>query len=83
IGGSQTGVYPVASPGGWQIIGGTELSLFRAGLNPPTLLAAGDPVRFVAEKVEPLFAFRQCRHRRIFRIPDATGTGVAASGMPV
>ena len=53
IGGSQTGVYPFASPGGWQIIGRTELPLFRADLNPPTLLAAGDQVRFVAERIEP------------------------------
>ncbi|STZ75372.1 5-oxoprolinase subunit PxpB [Bergeriella denitrificans] len=52
IGGGQTGVYPFASPGGWQIIGQTGLPLFRADLNPPTLLAAGDKVRFVAERIE-------------------------------
>lgn len=51
IGGGQTGVYPFASPGGWQLIGRTGLPLFRADLNPPTLLAAGDQVRFLAEKV--------------------------------
>lgn len=47
IGGSQTGVYPVASPGGWRIIGRTPLELFRADRNPPTLLDMGDRVRFV------------------------------------
>ncbi|MGA2016756.1 MAG: 5-oxoprolinase subunit PxpB [Opitutaceae bacterium] len=48
IGGSQTGVYPVASPGGWQIIGRTPVALFRADGNPPALLKPGDRVRFRA-----------------------------------
>jgi inhibitor of KinA len=47
IGGSQTGVYPVSSPGGWRIIGRTPLELFRADRNPPTLLEMGEVVRFV------------------------------------
>lgn len=51
IGGSQTGVYPFTSPGGWQIIGHTELPLFCADKTPPALLAAGDTVRFVAVEV--------------------------------
>jgi inhibitor of KinA len=46
IGGAQTGVYPLASPGGWQIIGRTPLALFRPALQPPALLKAGDHVRF-------------------------------------
>lgn len=49
IGGAQTGIYPLASPGGWQLIGHTALRLFDPQANPPTLLAAGDRVRFVAE----------------------------------
>jgi len=48
IGGSQTGVYPLASPGGWQLIGRTPLALFDAGRTPAALLAAGDRLRFVA-----------------------------------
>lgn len=47
IGGSQTGVYPVESPGGWRIIGRTELCLFDPQAVPPALLRAGDSVRFV------------------------------------
>ena len=47
IGGNQTGIYPVASPGGWRIIGSTSLELFRADREPPALLAMGDRVRFV------------------------------------
>ena len=46
IGGSQTGVYPLVSPGGWQLIGRTPLQLFVARRDPPALLAAGDRVRF-------------------------------------
>jgi len=48
IGGSQTGIYPLTTPGGWQIIGRTSLSLFDALRMPPTLLAIGDIVRFRA-----------------------------------
>ncbi len=46
IGGSQTGIYPEALPGGWQLIGRTPQRLFNASLEPPSLLAAGDRVRF-------------------------------------
>jgi inhibitor of KinA len=48
IGGSQTGIYPFDSPGGWQIIGRTDVVLFDTARDPPSLLAAGDRVRFVA-----------------------------------
>jgi len=47
IGGRQTGVYPLASPGGWRIIGCTPLQLFRPDADPPVLLQMGDHVRFV------------------------------------
>ena len=49
IGGAQTGIYPLATPGGWQLIGRTALPLFDPQAEPPTLLAPGDRVRFVAE----------------------------------
>lgn len=48
IAGAQTGVYPLATPGGWQIIGRTPRRLFDPTRDPPTWLAAGDRVRFVA-----------------------------------
>jgi len=47
IGGDQTGVYPLDTPGGWHIIGRTPLRLFRSDAMPPSLLNAGDTVRFV------------------------------------
>ncbi|HEY2000045.1 5-oxoprolinase subunit PxpB [Paraburkholderia sp.] len=46
IGGAQTGIYPAASPGGWQLIGRTDVVLFDPAQNPPTLLQPGDRVRF-------------------------------------
>jgi len=46
IGGAQTGIYPLRSPGGWNLIGRTPLRLFDPERNPPVLLRAGDPVRF-------------------------------------
>lgn len=42
----QTGIYPVTSPGGWQIIGWTPVALFDAGAEPPARLQMGDRVRF-------------------------------------
>lgn len=46
IGGSQTGVYPFDSPGGWHLIGRTPLVLFDAARESPSLLRVGDRVRF-------------------------------------
>lgn len=48
IGGSQTGIYSIESPGGWRLIGRTALPLFDPTANPPALLQMGDRVRFVA-----------------------------------
>lgn len=51
IGGAQTGVYPLVSPGGWQLIGRTSLEMFDPAAAEPTLLRPGDRVRFVVESV--------------------------------
>jgi inhibitor of KinA len=56
IGGAQTGIYPVESPGGWQLIGRTPLRLFDAHRHPPALLRAGDRIRFLPVDAE---AFRR------------------------
>lgn len=50
IAGQQTGIYPIASPGGWHIIGRTPRVLFHPDRQPPSLLEPGDRVRF-----EPLY----------------------------
>jgi inhibitor of KinA len=44
----QTGIYPVESPGGWQILGRTPLKLFNPLHSPPTLLEMGDLVKFIS-----------------------------------
>lgn len=45
----QTGIYGLESPGGWQIIGRTPLSIFEAKRETPFLLNAGDRVRFIPQ----------------------------------
>jgi KipI family sensor histidine kinase inhibitor len=46
LAGGQTGIYPTASPGGWQLIGRTEVTLFDPGRDPPALLGPGSRLRF-------------------------------------
>jgi len=46
IGGSQTGIYSIESPGGWQIIGRTPQRLFQPDEHSPSLLRSGDKIRF-------------------------------------
>lgn len=46
IAGMQTGIYPQTTPGGWNLIGRTPLRLFDPTQDPPTLLRAGDEVKF-------------------------------------
>lgn len=47
IAGEQTGVYPFASPGGWQLIGRTNATVWDVRRDPPALLRPGARVRFV------------------------------------
>jgi inhibitor of KinA len=58
IGGAQTGIYPLRSPGGWNLIGRTPLKLFDPTKDPPTLLHPGDRVRFRAIKREEFESFK-------------------------
>lgn len=46
IAGAQTAVYPLATPGGWHLIGATTMAMFDPAREPPALLRAGDRVRF-------------------------------------
>lgn len=59
IAGKQTGVYPISTPGGWQLIGRTPLALFRPHENPPSLLSAGDIVRFRPISQEEYDAYKE------------------------
>ena len=51
IGGAQTGVYPKTSPGGWQILGHTDVVLFDPDREEPSLWMPGDRVKFVITEV--------------------------------
>jgi KipI family sensor histidine kinase inhibitor len=48
IAGRQTGIYPLATPGGWHLIGRTSVKLFFPDRDPPSLFRAGDRVKFFA-----------------------------------
>src|SRR5438552_108257 len=57
IGGNQTGIYPIESPGGWRIIGRTPLKLFDLNREDPFLLRAGDRVRFCSITLDEFQSF--------------------------
>lgn len=61
IAGAQTGIYPLDSPGGWQIIGHTPLKLFDVTLEMPCLLQPGDEVIF---KAISLAEFHQIKNKK-------------------
>jgi KipI family sensor histidine kinase inhibitor len=48
IAGEQTGIYPLDTPGGWNVIGRTSVKLFVPDSDPPSLFRAGDRVKFFA-----------------------------------
>lgn len=56
IAGSQTGVYPVATPGGWRLLGRTPIAMFRSDRGALSLLSIGDRVRFTPISAEQFAA---------------------------
>lgn len=50
IAGSQTGIYPIDSPGGWRLIGYTSMRVFDPEAESPFLFSPGDQIRFIVEK---------------------------------
>ncbi len=61
IAGDQTGVYPLETPGGWQLIGRTPVALFRPDAVPPVRLQAGDLVRFYPVSFSEFLAWKDDR----------------------
>lgn len=59
IAGSQTGVYPIETPGGWQLIGQTPIELFLPDETPPSLLRAGDQLEFFSITKEQYNAYKE------------------------
>jgi len=68
IAGKQTGIYPIESPGGWQLIGRTPIKLYDPYREPPILLQAGDFIRFVSVGLE--------KYREIERQVEANSYGI-------
>lgn len=64
IANNQTGIYPVASPGGWQIIGRTPLTLFAPESDPPFLYKAGDRLKFIPVSRSEYHSLKQAENKR-------------------
>ncbi len=68
----QTGIYPIASPGGWNLIGRTAVRLFDPHRTRPTLIEPGDRVRFAAvpewEEPEPVGAAKPPAREPAFQV---------------
>ncbi len=52
IGGSQTGIYPIESPGGWNVLGNTPLSFFDPHSSPPCFASPGDRLQFYSIQLD-------------------------------
>lgn len=59
IAGKQTGIYPLESPGGWQLIGRTPLTLFSPSAKDPFVFAAGDYLQFAAIGLDEYAALKE------------------------
>lgn len=60
IGGQQTGIYPMGSPGGWHVIGRTPLSLFDINSDNPTPIKQGDNIKFYEIDLETYMILSTC-----------------------
>lgn len=60
IGGEQTGIYPVASPGGWQLIGKTPVKVYDRTKENPILYSSGDFIRFIPVDIEEYKRIEKC-----------------------
>ena len=63
IGGSQTGIYPLDSPGGWQLMGMTPVKTYDPNREIPILLSAGDYIRFVPVEEEEYLRIKELVER--------------------
>ncbi len=67
---SQTGVYPMDSPGGWQLIGRTPVPLFDPDSDPPVAILPGSIVRFVATERSEIAAIEAAISAGTYRLPS-------------
>lgn len=64
IGGMQTGIYAIESPGGWQLIGRTPLKLFDLHRQPPSFFQAGDYARFYSITAKEFMEISKSQHQK-------------------
>nr|WP_062048842.1 carboxyltransferase domain-containing protein [Bacillus sp. JCM 19034] len=62
IGGNQTGIYPIESPGGWHIIGRTPMRLFNAGEENVSLLNIGDRIQFEPITKRQFWSYKEVKY---------------------
>ncbi|WP_367342636.1 5-oxoprolinase subunit PxpB [Limosilactobacillus sp.] len=74
IAGKQTGFYPVESPGGWEIIGRTPVTLYRPD-HPQSFYAAGDKVRFVSINQDEYRQIRQADQAGTYQVKAVINDG--------
>ena len=67
IGGNQTGIYPAEVPSGWRIIGITPVSLFDIKKHPPSLLSAGNYVKFFPVEYEEFLSIKESSNYQVKR----------------
>lgn len=67
IGGEQTGIYPIASPGGWRLIGSTPVRPYDPEREDPILYRAGDRIRFVPVTQEEYLRIQEQAERGEYR----------------
>jgi KipI family sensor histidine kinase inhibitor len=79
IGGQQTGVYPIPTPGGWRLLGRTSFTLFDVNADPPCPVQAGDRVLF--EAVEELVPGENTRMRAAGQLLGRPTLEVLAPGL--
>lgn len=70
IGGSQTGVYPIESPGGWQIIGNSPITLFNVSKNKPCFASAGDKLKFFPVSLDEFHEIKTLVDAGVYQIPQ-------------
>lgn len=72
IGKNQTGIYPQESPGGWQIIGRTPISIFNVKNDEPCLIAPGDEIKFVSISKDEYYKLKEADEKGKFKLKPIT-----------
>jgi inhibitor of KinA len=80
IAGSQTGIYPAESPGGWQIIGRIPIELFYSHQEPPALLQTGNYIAFVSITPPEFISIKEKVQQGVYKVKETPLAGRGESG---